>query len=175
MKMKVNKPKIIIRQAVPSDAKAIAKIQVDTWRATYAGIVADSTLAAMSYDDREQKNLSILQGNTCFSFVSVTIEDNDVMGFSMGGRIRDAIAGYDGELYALYVTPLYHGQGIGKRLMIKTIHDLSEKGMEHVVTWVLSENPSRAFYEKMGGVLLTEKEIDINGQKLKEVAYGFST
>ena len=43
-----------------------------------------------------------------------------------------------------------------------------------MLCWVLTENPrGRGFYEYRGGVLLGEREIELGGAKLWEVAYGF--
>lgn len=37
--------------------------------------------------------------------------------------------------------------------------------------WALADNPTRGFYEAMGGTVAREKEIEIGGDKLLEVAY----
>ena len=46
--------KIRIREACPTDAGAIARVHVDTWRTTYAGILSAEFLAGLSYAGREQ-------------------------------------------------------------------------------------------------------------------------
>lgn len=43
--------------------------------------------------------------------------------------------------------------------------------MRSLIVWVLKENPYRKFYEGLGGVLAEEKEIEIGGVMLPEVAY----
>ena len=43
-----------IREASPTDATAIARVHVDSWRTTYAGIVPADYLANLSYVQREQ-------------------------------------------------------------------------------------------------------------------------
>jgi len=40
--------------------------------------------------------------------------------------------------------------------------------------WVLKSNPARKFYERMGGELIGEKQIEIGGVRLIEIAYGWS-
>jgi hypothetical protein len=37
--------------------------------------------------------------------------------------------------------------------------------------WVLADNPTRGFYEAMGGVASRQKDIEIGGNTLVEVAY----
>ena len=41
-----------IRAAKPADAGAMARVHVDTWRTTYAGIVPAEHLAGLSYQAR---------------------------------------------------------------------------------------------------------------------------
>ncbi len=42
-----------------------------------------------------------------------------------------------------------------------------------MLVWVLADNPSRYFYEAMGGKLLGSQEVKVGGVTLKEVAYGW--
>jgi hypothetical protein len=42
-----------IRDALAADAGGIARVSVDTWRATYQGIMPDTVLEGLSYKTRE--------------------------------------------------------------------------------------------------------------------------
>ena len=42
-----------------------------------------------------------------------------------------------------------------------------------MAVWVLGRNPSRKFYEALGGRLLIEKRIERGGEWYEEVAYGW--
>ena len=44
---------IQIRQATPADAAAIARVHVDSWRSSYAGVVPEEILSGLSYQERE--------------------------------------------------------------------------------------------------------------------------
>lgn len=41
-----------IRRATETDAAAIARVQVDSWRSTYKGIVPEQHLISLSYKER---------------------------------------------------------------------------------------------------------------------------
>ena len=43
-----------IRRAVAADAVAIARVHVESWRSTYAGIVPEEILASLNLDDRAE-------------------------------------------------------------------------------------------------------------------------
>jgi ribosomal protein S18 acetylase RimI-like enzyme len=74
------------------------------------------------------------------------------------GPLRDALAGFDGELYVLYVLKSFQGLGYGQRLVTRAAHDLASRGYHSLVAWVLKDNPARRFYERLGGRLAAEAE-----------------
>jgi len=46
--------RLVIREATVEDSAEIARVQVDTWRTTYRGIVPQSFLDEMAYDLRAE-------------------------------------------------------------------------------------------------------------------------
>jgi hypothetical protein len=50
---------------------------------------------------------------------------------------------------------------------------LCAEGFTRVAVWVLAENPSRGFYERLGGRQIAQKPIHIGDADLLEVAYGW--
>ena len=53
------------------------------------------------------------------------------------------------------------------------VNHLIREGMTGLLLWVLAENPSRQFYEQLGGRPTYEKSVTIGGVSLIEVAYGW--
>ena len=45
--------------------------------------------------------------------------------------------------------------------------------LDTMLVWTLADNPYRRFYERRGGKLIAEKDIEIGVQKLVEVAFGW--
>lgn len=81
--------------------------------------------------------------------------------------------GYDGELSSIYLLKDYQGQGIGKKLLNPVVESLKRKGINSMLVLVLEDNPSRYFYEAVGGQKLDTVELEICGKKLKEIVYGW--
>lgn len=162
---------MIIRKSTLADARGIARVHVDSWRATYRHIVADSYLDGLTYEAREQLwNENLKAENT---FVAEG-ENGVIVGFATGGKEGTGeYADFEGELYAIYILPEFLGRGIGRRLVERVAEDLMEKGMTSMLVWVLRDNGSRRFYEKMGGQEVDSKTIRIAGEDLMEVAYGW--
>ena len=94
-----------------------------------------------------------------------------IVGFVSGGPAREDDLVYTGELYAIYLLEQYQRQGIGRRLIGELCAWLLSRGLASMYTWVLEENPSRRFYESLGGIEFKRQTITIGGLDLAEVAY----
>jgi len=165
---------MLIREASPIDAAAIAWVHVDSWRTTYAGIVPADYLANLSYARREQFWCDIFSTPTPSSCVYVAAQDTgEVVGFASGGPERRGNALYRGELYALYLLAPYQRQGLGRRLTTAVVQRLLQCGLSSMLVWVLAANPGRAFYATLGGQQVYEKTATIGAAQLVEVAYGW--
>jgi GNAT superfamily N-acetyltransferase len=163
-----------IRPATPADAEAIARVHVQSWREAYTGIVPARFLDALSVERRTMMWLEITTTRAEDSFVYVAEDATaGIVGFASGGAQRDSEIDYEGEVFALYLLQTHQKQGIGRRLLHAVTERLRAEGYQSILIWVLSQNPSRHFYEYMGGVYVTEKEIEIGGVILPEVAYGW--
>ena len=158
-----------IRKAVLEDARGIAEVHVDSWLSTYGSIVPDDNLDSLTYESREQ---SWQRGLTQEGIFAAEDAAGKIIGFATGGGERSGdYPDVEGELYAIYLLKDLQSKGTGRALTAAVAANLLEKGMSSMLVWVLADNPSRGFYERMGGRLLDEKTIEIAGVELLEVAY----
>ena len=166
---------MLIREARAVDAAAIARVHVDSWRTTYAGILPSDFLASLSYEEREQSWSRTLSAPDGRSFTCVA-EDGEgrIVGFASGGREREGDPTYRGELYAIYVLAQCQRRGIGSRLTAAVVRRLVEQDIDSMLLWVLAGNPSRGFYENLGARRIREKPAKVGGIEVIEVAYGWS-
>ena len=119
-----------VRVANLDDAGPIARVQVDTWRTTYAGIVPTEYLAGLSYRDRESKWTDILSAGRPVesNFVAET-DGGEVVGFAGGGPEREGNPTFRGELYAIYLFEEYRRAGVGRRLVSAVARRLLDAGV----------------------------------------------
>jgi len=162
-----------IRQAKTEDAASIAKVHVDSWRTTYKGIVSEEYLASLSYQDRENFWRERLSASDNSCFVLVAEDGENIIGFAAGGPERSGDINFSGELSAIYLLENYQSKGIGSQLFKAVAMRLLQIGIKTMMVWVLAENPSKRFYESLGGKHIYEKVITIDEVELKEVAYGW--
>ena len=163
-----------IREARPSDAHAIAKVHVDSWRTTYVDILPSEFLDSLSYAERERWWSEVLSPYKERTSVYVAEDENGaVVGFASGGAEREGDAAYLGELYAIYLLESQQRRGIGRRLTMAVACRLLERGFDSMLLWVLTDNPACKFYEALGAKRIGEKTIAIGGVEVIEVAYGW--
>jgi ribosomal protein S18 acetylase RimI-like enzyme len=96
------------------------------------------------------------------------------VGFLSGGPERSGDLHFPGELYAIYMLHQYRRHGGGRALVQQWAATLRREAVNAALVWVLAENkPAIAFYERLGGKRLREQAIEIGGEPLKELAYGW--
>lgn len=160
-----------IRAAGQPDARDIAKVQVDSWRTTYKGIVSDDYLSALDYKKREEVWEAVVTQNNTFLLID---GDGSTVGFAVGGPERsEEHIGYDGELYAIYLYEAVQGRGGGRQLFDAVVSDLIERRFESMIIIALEDNQACGFYEKMGGKVIAKEETDIGGDTLTELVFGW--
>jgi GNAT superfamily N-acetyltransferase len=163
-----------LRVATPNDAPGIAKVYIDTWLSTYAGIIPDHILLAMSHDGETAAWRRSL-ARTDDGSVVIVAEDNaeGIVAFGSGGRARGTDLPYEGEVHTLYVTPDFQGRGLGRQLLGSLFSGLVSAGHRSGLIWVLAENPARFFYQAMGGSWVAVRNERFRGVSLAEMAFGW--
>ncbi len=98
-----------------------------------------------------------------------------VVAFVSGGKERTGQLGCDGEIYAIYLRQEAQRKGLGTLLVRQFVQELDARGFGSMAVWVLALNPSRRFYERLGGNVIGQQQIERGGQPFIEVAYGWQS
>jgi ribosomal protein S18 acetylase RimI-like enzyme len=160
-----------IRPAYPADARAIARLEVDTWRAAYAGVLSSSYLVGLSERRREAGWRGVILHEPRDVRVA-TDGAGAVRGFGSCGPCRGEPR-FAGEVFTLYVDPDWQNRGIGRRLLFALFRRLVAAGRGSAIIWVLRDNPSRLFYERLGGRPAAHKTLSVGGAPIAARAYGW--
>lgn len=165
---------ISIRAAKVEDIVDIAHVHVEIWRSSYRGIVKQSYLDGLQYSDREKLWTSVLgqDREKSKSTLHVAFDEakNRSVGFVSSGPKRGSPEyRYDGEIYAIYLLEEYKRLGLGSKLFDVAVSEMKRDGFQSAMLWVLKENPSAKFYEKLGGKVVAEESCDIGGEDKMEV------
>jgi GNAT superfamily N-acetyltransferase len=166
---------VLIRRALPTDARAVAEIAVRGWQAAYRGLMPDEFLDRLAVAGRETAWRETLDRDTDGGVPAWLAERaGRAVGFASSGPPRDMDVPLPAaELYAVYVLPQEWRSGVGRSLLHTAAAYWRERGATHLVLWVLEGNArARAFYEAMawrldGG----RQQLEIAGVNLTEVRY----
>jgi GNAT superfamily N-acetyltransferase len=163
-----------IRTAEINDVPGITQVHIQSWQTTYANILPAAFLANLSYERRAQYWQQLLSNSQAAEKVFVAVdEQGQIGGFASGGPEREGDQRYTSELYAIYLLQAHQGQGLGRRLVQAVARYLLSEQHSTMLVWVLADNPACRFYARLGGQLVSEKEIDIGGTLVRELAYGW--
>ena len=162
---------IAIRQARPSDAREIARLDVETWRTTYAGVLPASYLVGLSERRREAGWRAVILREPRDVRVA-TDQTGAIRGFGSCGPNRGDPF-FAGEVFTLYVAPDWQNQGIGRRLLIALLRRLVVSGRRSAIVCVLRDNPARFFYERLGARQVSRRSLAVGGKGVPAIAYGW--
>ena len=170
---------VTVRRAAPEDAAAIAAIHVAAWHETYAGLLPDAMISALTVEVRQAWWAQLLSNPpaTPGGAAYVAERGGRPVGFGTCNAQRSAVlaaAGFDGEISSLYVLRASQGRGVGPALMARMATRLQRAEYRAAGLWVLRENAvGRRFYETCAGALLDgDAGLRVQG-RFTEVAYGW--
>ncbi|MEZ0260394.1 MAG: N-acetyltransferase family protein [Alphaproteobacteria bacterium] len=163
---------VLIRRAVKEDAQALATVRVIGWHQSYAGLMPVELLSKLSIDaDRMRIEKAFADPeNRALRFVAE--QHKNIIGMGVCGRLRMGEIEGRGEVYALYLLAEAKRKGTGRAMMEKMAQALMDEGCTSLQLSVLENNaPARAFYEKLGGVLMRKGFFKYEGFELPDVTY----
>ena len=164
---------ILIRNIKEEDIEDVVDINIKGWKLAYKGIIEDEFLNNISREEKIEKRKMDYKEN---GFIVATKNDK-VVGFC---RYIDNInkttetPEADCELRALYVKPELKRKGIGKKLFEYALNEFKNLGKRKMIIGCLKDNePSKKFYEKMGGSVIKERLIHIGNRDYEEVIFEY--
>jgi GNAT superfamily N-acetyltransferase len=162
-----------IRLAVPEDARAVAEIHVEAWRAAYAAILPEAFLASLTVSSRQafwEQFFAEKRGD-----LQVAIAGDRMLGWINTGLCRDVGAASDeAEIWAFYVAPEAWSTGVGRELWVSTRARLLEQGHRMCHLWVLAQNDRAIRFYKAAGFDWDQspaKTFELGGSMVKELRF----
>ena len=139
---------VSVRNARLADASEITRVFRDSWRLAYTGILPALHL------EREIMRRDALWWRRAIATdrnLLVALHGETIAGYATCGRARGS--GRDtGEIYELYLAPVYQGLGIGEHMFEACRATLDGLDLERLIVWALEGNDrARAFYMRCGG------------------------
>lgn len=162
---------IEIRRAKAADASAIAAVHDAAWRGAYRGLIPGLELERM-VERRGPRwwEAAIRRG----SRLSVLLVRDEIAGYVNFGGNRTKSLPYGGEIYEIYLDPLYQGLGFGQRLFAAARRDLQLARLDGLVVWALADNENAAgFYRALGGQPVATSTEQFGTKTLDKTAFAW--
>lgn len=166
------KPCAGTRWSSAQDAEALARIHAEAWRFAYAGILPSLALERRiaARCDRYWRDWHGDGGRT-----RLVTFGTAAAGYALIGRAREAATRKPtGEIYELYLDPVWHGAGLGTRLFADARKVLQAAGMRRLIVWALTDNePACRLYRRLGGRIVGETWTRMEGSRLRQRGFGW--
>jgi L-amino acid N-acyltransferase YncA len=162
-----------IVHAKPEDARAVAEIHVDSWRASYASIVPADYLASLSVERRKTMWDECIA--TGVPELLVAREASVVQGWVCFGQCRDeGSSKAAAEIWAIYVAPSSWSTGVGRLLWLQARELMLAQGFKSCSLWVFPQNDRAIKFYRSAGFAhdgSAPKRFELGGTQLQEVRF----
>jgi GNAT superfamily N-acetyltransferase len=163
--------KVRVRAGKLADTKALARIFKDSWLLAYRGIIPHLHLDSMIRQRTPEWWRDALKAGDGTLVLEFT---GTVVGYATLGRSRQR-GRYQGEIYELYLDPVYQGLGLGEHLFEGCRHVLDTRKLNGLIVWALLDNTAACnFYWRRGGRPIASTFTRIGGERLEKVAFAWS-
>lgn len=160
-----------IRWSEPGDAPALARVHEEAWRFAYAGLIPGLTLERMIAQRGPPWWRALHRSGGRALVVDL---DGRLSGYATIGRNRSRAFVQAGEIYELYLDPVCHGAGLGKRLFGEARRCLEARALHGLVVWSLAVNELGCrFYRALGGRPEARSHASLGGVRLERIAFAW--
>lgn len=158
------------REASIHDCPAVAKVQVRSWRESFAGIVPQTVTDRITVDVRTRAFEQRFQSDSYKMFVA-EVAEHGIVGFADCGDPRLQIETFESELYAIFLLPEFQGAGVGRELFSRCLRTVADRGKSSMYLQAFEFSPYRPFYDKLAGRVAGKRPIEIEGTTFNSVVY----
>jgi len=163
---------IDIRRGRREDLPSVAKVHVDSWQRSFAGITPPDYLAKMSVEKRLEA-YSLRRCDENYSMMVAWHAESGIVGFADFGTPK-LPGDFDAQIFSFYFLPEYQRKGFGERLFRRCVRRMAENGVTTLCLDSLEASPYRAFYDKMGGTIVGGDSHKLGDQDFETVIYGWT-
>ncbi len=165
--------KIAYREAKAEDIPQIARVHVESWRKSFAGIAPPEHLEKMSVEDRIEGFRQAFAQHSFYKMLVAETSEYGIVGFADFGESHLLKHSFDAQLYAIYFLHEFQRKGIGGKLFRLCQKEMAARGFKSMCLDTLEISPYRGFYEKMGGRVVGESSHPLAGIEFKTLIYGW--
>jgi ribosomal protein S18 acetylase RimI-like enzyme len=145
----------VIRPLSRSELSIVRDLAHQIWPLVYSAMISSEQMSYM-LDWMYHPDVLASKYDKGDSFFAFQKEGKDIAYLHLEQAGEFAV-----KLQKLYVHPQYHGQDIGKQLVVFTVDFTRSQGRSLVELQVNRSNPAVSFYRKLGFEVVDEQDFDI--------------
>lgn len=150
------------------DAAALAGVFRDSWQLAYSGIIPAAHLERII--SRRDEAWWLAAARSKDRHIALEFEGN-IAGYASFGPARTR-GRAQGEIYELYLGPIYQGVGLGEHLFEACRNQLDRARCKGLLVWALADNTQAInFYWRRGGRPIASVTELLGGKKLEKIAF----
>lgn len=159
------------RRAGHEDMPDVARVHVESWRRSFAGIAPEKFLQDMSIEKRLDAYTNRSSAGPYTMIVAEHPRDG-IVGFADFGP---PVLPFDfaAQIYSFYFLPEFQRKGLGERLFRRCVGEMLDEGFDSLCLDSLSVSPYRQFYSKMGGEIVGRDAHKLGDEDFQTVIYGW--
>ena len=151
---------------------ALAAAYEEAWRNAYQGVIPHLSLERMIARRGLRWWESALRKRTPLLVLDF---GGAAAGYVTYGRCRLGRTPFQGEIFELYLHPIYQGFGLGEKLFDGARMRLAELRLKGLLVWALTDNESACgFYLRLGGKPVAEGAESFGDVSLRKVAFAWA-
>lgn len=160
---------VVTRWSGAGDEAALARIHEAAWRYAYSGVIPGPALTRM-IAWRGPRYWRRVHAKGARALVIAL--GGAPMGYALIGPSRTRRLAGHGEIYELYLDPVCHGCGLGRRLFGAARAALAEHGRTRLLVWSVADNAlGGRFYTALGGRPAMRRESALGGARLAQIGF----
>lgn len=159
------------RKARPADMPAVARVHVDSWRRSFAGIAPEKFLNEMSIEKRLDAYTNRASAGP-YTMIVAEHPQEGLVGFADFGQPILAVD-FAAQIYSFYFLPEFQRKGLGERLFRRCVGEMLDEGVASLCLDSLAASPYRQFYSKMGGEIVGHDGHKLGEEYFETVIYGW--
>jgi ribosomal protein S18 acetylase RimI-like enzyme len=144
-----------IRNATNDDIPLIRELTFKVWPYTYSSILSQAQIDYM-LDKMYSPSSLQQQMNNGSQFIFIH-ENKEAVGFAAYFKKSSLVY----KLDKIYVLPSQQGKGTGRFIIDHIINEIKNRGAAALQLQVNRFNKAKNFYEKLGFIVIEEKDFDI--------------
>jgi 3-deoxy-manno-octulosonate cytidylyltransferase (CMP-KDO synthetase) len=171
VRLKIEFPGVSFRVGTAGDIPSISDAYIRSVRGSYQGILPTDYLDGLTVEKRSKVFADRRAANAeSYGLLIAEHESAGVIGFVDFAQRGEADSPH-GYIFSFYFVPEFQRRGLGSLLFRDCLRKLRNRSYATVCLDTFETNPSRPFYDKMGGKVVERREHEVNGLNLPAVVY----